>query len=115
MDPSKNPDKNDPDCLQHLHSTIARIPEEKGAHLWVSGDFNIPDIDGNEENVTPYASSGSACNQLLTINKDACIPGSSSNTAYQDHEDNSKCSGSILHEQPYSHSQGGNNTRHRGP
>ena len=52
------PDNNDPDYLQHLHSRMARIPTDKGAHLWVRGDFNLPDIDWNEENVKPYASSG---------------------------------------------------------
>ena len=34
------PDKNNPDNLQHLHSRMERIPTDKGAHLWVGGDFN---------------------------------------------------------------------------
>ena len=38
-------DKGDQEYLQHLHSRIMRIPTDKGAHLWIGGDFNLPDID----------------------------------------------------------------------
>ena len=50
------PDKTDPEYLQHLQSTINMIPTDKVAHLWLGGDFNLPGINWEEENVTPYAS-----------------------------------------------------------
>ena len=62
-------DKGDQEYLQHYHSRITYIPTDKGAHLWISGDFNLPDIDWEEEIVKPNASNSSVCNQLLT--KDA--------------------------------------------
>ena len=67
------PDKSDPEYLQHLQSGIACTLTDKGAHLSIGGDFNLPDIDWEEVNVKPYASSSSACNQLLSIAKDAYL------------------------------------------
>ena len=66
-------DNGDQEYLQHLHSRITRILTDKGAHLWIGGDFNLPDIDWDQENVKPYASNSSVCNQLLTIAKDAYL------------------------------------------
>ena len=42
----------------------------KGAHLWLGGDFNLPDITWEEESVVPYATNSAVSNQLLTIVKD---------------------------------------------
>ena len=39
------PDKTNLDYLQHLYSCIFCIPTDKGAHLWLSGDFNLPGVD----------------------------------------------------------------------
>ena len=65
------PDNNDPEYLDHLQKFISRIPTQNGAHLWISGDFNLADIDWNDECVQPYPSHGAQCQQLLTISKDA--------------------------------------------
>ena len=67
------PDKTDAEYLQHLQSTLSRIPTDKGAHLWLGGDFNLPDINWEEENVNSYASNSFSCNQLLTIMKDSFL------------------------------------------
>ena len=39
------PDKTSPDYLQHLQSRLSHIPTDKGGHLWIGGDFNLPDIN----------------------------------------------------------------------
>ena len=67
------PDKTDAEYLQHLQSTLSRIPTDKGAHLWLGGDFNLPDINWEEENVNNYASNSFSCNQLLAIMKDSFL------------------------------------------
>ena len=64
------PDKNTPEYLQELQSIMSRIPTDKGAHLWLGGDFNLPDITWEEESVVPYATNSAVSNQLLTIVKD---------------------------------------------
>ena len=67
------PDKNNPEYLQELQSIMSRIPTDKGAHLWLGGDFNLPDITWREESVVPYATYSAVSNQLLTIVKDMHI------------------------------------------
>ena len=62
--------KTSPDYLQHLQSMLTRIPTDKGAHFWISRDFNLPDIKWEEETVLPHATSGSVSNQLLALAKD---------------------------------------------
>ena len=52
---------------------MRRIPTDKGAHLWLKGDFNLPDIIWEEENVVPYASYISISIQLLSIAKDSFL------------------------------------------
>ena len=52
---------------------LTSIPTDKGAHLWISRDFNLPDIKWEEETVLPHAISGSASNQLLALAKDLYI------------------------------------------
>ena len=59
-------DKTDAEYLKYLQSTLSRIPTDKGAHLWLGGDFNLPDIAW-EEDVNSYALNSFSCNQLLTI------------------------------------------------
>ena len=41
--------------------------------MWIGGDFNLADIDWNDECVQPYPSHGAQCQQLLTIRKDAFL------------------------------------------
>ena len=67
------PDKTNPEYLQELQSIMRRIPTDKGAHLWLGGDFNLPDIIWEEESVVPYASYSSISNQLLSIAKDSFL------------------------------------------
>ena len=37
------PDKTNPEYLQELQSIMRHIPTDKGAHLWLGGDFNFLD------------------------------------------------------------------------
>ena len=67
------PDKTKPDYLEHLQSKLARIPTDKGAHLWIGGDFNLPDINWDDESVLPYATCSSVSKQLLHLAKDAYL------------------------------------------
>ena len=64
------PVKNNPEYLQQLHSLLNRIPADKGAHLWLGGDFNLPDINWEDESVSQYASNSSVAHQLLNITRD---------------------------------------------
>ena len=59
--------------LEHLQSKLARIPTYKGAHLWIGGDFNLPDINWDDESVLPYATCSSVSKQLLNLAKDAYL------------------------------------------
>ena len=67
------PDKTDPEYLQHLQATLNRIPTDKGAHLWLGGDFNLPNINWEEECTTPHASNSTQSNQLLAIMRDSFL------------------------------------------
>ena len=67
------PDKTDPEYLQCLQTTINRIPTDKAAHLWLGGDFNLPDINWEEETVAPYGSYSTLSNQLLTVMRDSFL------------------------------------------
>ena len=44
----------------------------KGAHLWLGGDFNLPDINWEDESVSQYASNSSVAHQLLNITRVRC-------------------------------------------
>ena len=63
-------DKNNHEYLQELQPIISRIPTDKGAYLWLGGEFNLPNITWEEESVVPYANNSAVSNQLLTIVKD---------------------------------------------
>ena len=67
------PDKTDPEYLQCLQTTINRIPRDKGAHLWLGGDFNLPDINWEVETVAHYGSYSTLSNQLLTVMRDSFL------------------------------------------
>ena len=62
------PHENDPEYLKQLQSSLSRIPI--GAHIWLGGDFNLGDIDWENDCVKPYASKSGLCHQLLNISKD---------------------------------------------
>ena len=42
-------------------------------HTWLGGDFNLPDINWEEEAVSPYATNSSASIQLLNIANDSYL------------------------------------------
>ena len=67
------PDKTKPDYLEHLQSLLTRIPTDKGAHLWIGGDFNLPNINWDDESVLQYATCSSVSKQLLNLAKDSYL------------------------------------------
>ena len=58
-----------PEYFDHLETCLSRIPH--GAHLWLGGDFNLPDIDWSDECPKPQASNLGQCKRLLDIVKNA--------------------------------------------
>ena len=42
-------------------------------HLWLGGNFSLPNINLKEECTTPHASNSTQCNQLLTIMRDSFL------------------------------------------
>ena len=62
------PHENDPEYLKQLKSSLSRIPI--GTHIWLGGDFNLGDIDWENDGVKPYASKSGLCHQLLYISND---------------------------------------------
>ena len=61
------PDINDPEYINQINTYLSRIPV--GAQSWIGGDFNLGDIDWEEDRAKPYASNSRLCQQLLTITK----------------------------------------------
>ena len=66
------PDNHDPDYIGQLQKYLERIPTSHGAHLWLEGDFNLADLDWQNECITTYPTHG-ARRQLLTASKDAFL------------------------------------------
>ncbi|KAL3842089.1 hypothetical protein ACJMK2_020153 [Sinanodonta woodiana] len=67
------PDETNPQYLEILESYLAKIPTNKGAHLWLGGDFNLPGIDWIDESIKPDATHKTTCGQLLEISKNASL------------------------------------------
>jgi hypothetical protein len=67
----KPPSRTEPEYLDNLRSSLSRIP--RGAHIWLGGDFNLADIDWNDECPKPNASLRNQCQQLLDIASDAFL------------------------------------------
>ena len=65
------PSATEPEYLDHLSSCLSRIP--RGAHLWLGGDFNLGDIDWEDECPVPKAVNATQCPQLLSVVKDAFL------------------------------------------
>ncbi|CAG2216016.1 unnamed protein product [Mytilus edulis] len=59
---------NDTEYHAHLHTSLSGIPE--GAHVWLGGDFNLGDINWEDESVKQYAAKSGPSHQLLNISKD---------------------------------------------
>ena len=62
------PDSDNPDYLAQLDTCLSRIPEN--AHIWLSGDFNLADINWTDSSVKGSASKPGLCNQLINITAD---------------------------------------------
>ena len=83
----RQPSATDPEYLDHLSSCLSRIP--RGAHLWVGGDFNLGDIDWEDECSVPKAVNATQCSQLLSVVKDAFLEQMVSHPrAYQEYSTN---------------------------
>ena len=67
----KPPLTTDPAYLDNLSSCLSKIP--RGAHLWLGRDFNLADIDWENECMVPQATNATQCSQLLTVVKDAFL------------------------------------------
>ena len=62
------PDSDNPDYLAQLDTCLSRIPEN--AHIWLSGDFNLADIDWTDNSLKGSATKPALCNQLINITAD---------------------------------------------
>ena len=105
------PDKNKAEYLQGLPSIMSRFPTDKGAQLWLGGDFNF-NITWEEESVVPYATYSAVSNQLLTIVKDMYI--CTLTKGYGTHKNNRnfiKYLISVLYKQSDRSQQGGSYSR----
>ena len=58
-----------PGCLQDFQVSLQKIPN--GSHVWVGGDFNLPDIDWANYAVKPYAVQPTLSAELLSIISDS--------------------------------------------
>ena len=62
------PGSDNPDYLAQLDTCLSRIPEN--ARIWLSGDFNLADINWTDSSVKGSASKPGLCNQLINITAD---------------------------------------------
>ena len=67
----KPPSATDPDYLDNLSACLSKI--SRGAHLWLGGDFNLADIDWENECTVPQAANAIQCSQLLSVVEDAFL------------------------------------------
>jgi len=67
----KPPSKTDPHYLDLLQSVLTRIP--RTAHLWLGGDFNLADINWDNECPAPHANNKTQCQQLIDICKNTYL------------------------------------------
>ena len=59
--------------LDNLQTYLAKILAHKGAHIWLEGDFNLPGIDWQNENIKHNSQHTAECHQLLDISKHAFL------------------------------------------
>jgi hypothetical protein len=55
------PNMDQPEYLSHLDTSLSRIPD--GARIWMGGEFNLGDIDWENNIVIPSATRCSLCQQ----------------------------------------------------
>ena len=61
----KPPKITQPGAFSDLEECLGKIPGD--AHVWVTGDFNLPHIDWDSNSVRPYAYHGTLCQELLNL------------------------------------------------
>ena len=66
-------DNRDSIYLDNLQTYLAKILAHKGAHIWLGGDFNLPGIDWQNENIKLNSQHTAECHQLLDINNNAFL------------------------------------------
>ena len=59
------PDSDNPDYLPQLDTCLSRIPEN--AYIWLSGDFNVGDINWTDNSLKGSATKPALCNLLINI------------------------------------------------
>ena len=59
--------------LDNLQTYLAKILAHKGAHIWLEGDFNLPGIDWQNENIKHNSQHTAECHQLLDISNNAFL------------------------------------------
>ena len=62
------PDIDDTEYIANLYTTLSRIPQ--GAHIWLGGDFNLGDINWEDESIKQHAAKPGLSQQLLDTSKD---------------------------------------------
>jgi hypothetical protein len=67
------PDNRDSIYLDNLQTYLAKILAHKGARIWLGGDFNLPGIDWQNENIKHNSQHTAECHQLLDISKNAFL------------------------------------------
>ena len=67
------PDNRDSIYLDNLQTYLAKILAHKGAHIWLGGDFNLPGIDWQNENIKHNSQHTAECHQLLDISNNAFL------------------------------------------
>ena len=65
----RSPDNRDSIYLDNLQTYLAKIL----AHIWLGGDFNLPGIDLQNENIKHNSQHTAECYQLLDISKNAFL------------------------------------------
>ena len=62
------PNENDPDSLQGLRDSLSKIP--RSSNIWLLGDFNLPQIDWDTEQIKSNCSHTSVYESFLNITHD---------------------------------------------
>ena len=65
----KKPALRQPGCFSYLETCLQMIPPD--SHIWVGGDFNLPDIDWETDTVRPYGQQTTISNELLSTVQNA--------------------------------------------
>ena len=64
------PGNTDPQYLETLQNYMTRVPVHREAHMWIGGDFNLPNIQWESNTVNQHAVHGVQSQQLITLMND---------------------------------------------